>query len=214
MRELTDLQRATLDWIRQYVRSHGIAPTRAEIANGTGVKHQSVVDQRLLALERKGWIELKPASARYIRLLDEDLPLIVAGRVAAGEPIVAEERVKCRIPRAVAEAFRCQPDFFLRVEGDSMNRIGLVTGSVVAIRKQPVAEHRDVIAARLEDQLTLKRYIRVDEGRVELRPESTNPEHRPIEIDLRTDSFEIAGVAVGALIGDGFNRGEYDALSA
>ena len=112
MRQLTDLQRATLDWIRQYVRSHGIAPTRAEIAAGTGVKHQSVIDQRLLALERKGWIELKPASARYIRLLDEDLPLIVAGRVAAGEPIVAEERIQKRIPRSVGEVFKTRAGFF------------------------------------------------------------------------------------------------------
>ena len=126
MRELTDLQRATLDWIRQYVRSHGIAPTRAEIAAGTGVKHQSVVDQRLLALERKGWIELKPGE-RPIHPAPRRGPAAHRGgasgrrgadRRRGADPGAAD-------PASVAEAFRRQPDFFLRVEGDSMNRIGL-----------------------------------------------------------------------------------------
>ena len=82
MRALTEIQRSTLEWIRQYVRSHGIAPTRADIADGMGLKHQSIVDQRLFALERKGWIELRSGSPRYIRLLDEELPLIITGTVA------------------------------------------------------------------------------------------------------------------------------------
>ena len=71
----------------------------------------SIVDQRLFALERKGWIELRSGSPRYIRLLDDELPLIVAGTVAAGEPILADERVKGRIPRTAAEWFRPEPDF-------------------------------------------------------------------------------------------------------
>ena len=79
MRKLTDLQRETLEWIRQYVRTNGIAPSRAEIAEGLGINHQSIVDQRLTVLERKNWIELKPGSPRYIKILNDDLPLIVAG---------------------------------------------------------------------------------------------------------------------------------------
>ena len=208
MRQLTEIQRETLEFVRAYAREHGCAPARPEIMIGLGLKNKSVVDQRLFALQRKGWIELKPGSPRYIKLLDEDLPLVVAGRVAAGEPILAVERVRARIPRAVAECFRQQPDFFLRVEGDSMDRLGFVTGSVVAIKSQPTAESNEVIVAKLDDEVTLKRFVRLDERRVELRPESTNPEHRPIVVDLKEDAFEIAGVAVGALIGDGFNGPE------
>ena len=105
MRKLTDIQRKTLEWIRVYVRTTGVAPARSDIAAGLKIRHQSIVDQRLTALERKGWIELRAGSPRFIRLLDDDIPLIVAGSVAAGEPILAEERVRHRIPRSVAECF-------------------------------------------------------------------------------------------------------------
>ena len=89
-----------------------------------------------------------------------------------------------------------------------MDRIGFVTGSVVAIKSQPTAETNEVIVARLEGEVTLKRFVRLDERRVELRPDSTNPEHQPIEVDLKEETFEICGVAVGALLGDGFNGPE------
>ena len=208
MRQLTDIQRDTLEWIRSFARANGVMPTRAEIATGLGVRHKSVIDQRLSALERKGHVTLRAGSPRFIQIRDEELPLIVAGAVAAGEPILADDRIKHRVPRSVAEAFRRQPDFFLRVEGDSMDRLGFFTGSVVAIRAQSTAEHGEVIVARIGDQVTLKRYRRIDEQRVELRPESTNREHQPIEVDLKKETFEICGVAVGALLGDGFNGPE------
>ena len=73
-----------------------------------------------------------------------------------------------------------------------------------------LVENGDMVVARLEDQVTLERYVRKDERRIELHPESTNPDHRPIRIDFKLDPFEIAGVAVGALIGDGFNRPSYE----
>ena len=89
--------------------------------------------------------------------------------------------------------------------------MGAYTG--VAVPESFAAPHLpayDVVVARLEGEVTLKRYHRVDERHVVLKPKSTNPEHTPIRIDLKTDAFEIVGVAVGALIGDGFNRPEYD----
>ncbi len=210
MRNLTERQIEVLDAIRSFVREHGVAPSRSEIAKALGIRNASTVDGHLNALMKKGWIELRPGSPRNIRLLKDDLPVTIAGPIAGGEPILADERVKARIPSAVAEMFSPRPDFFLRVEGDSMNRLGLVTGSVVAVKAQSVAMNGDVVVARLEDEVTLKRYHRADERHVELRPRSTNPDHQLICIDLSTDEFEIAGVAVGALIGDGFNRPEYD----
>lgn len=210
MRNLTERQMEVLDVVRRYVREHGVAPSRPEIAAALGLRNRSTVDSHLIALMRKGWIELQPGSPRNIRLLRDDLPVTIAGPIAAGKPILADERVKARIPGSVAEMFSRRPDFFLRVEGDSMNRLGLVTGTVVAVQAQPVAENKEVIVARLDDEVTLKRYFRRDARHVELRPESTNPAHRPLAVDLQTDPFEIAGVAVGALIGDGFNRPEYD----
>ena len=210
MRRLTDRQIEVLDCVRAYVREHGVAPSRPEIAAAIGIRNSSTVDGHLTALMKKGWIELHPGSPRNIRLLKDDLPLTVAGPIAAGEPILADERVTARIPRAMADWFPHRPDFFLRVQGNSMNKLGLVTGTVIAVKAQPVAENGDVVVARLEDEVTLKRYVRLDERRIELHPESTNPDHQPIRIDLEHDPFEIAGVAVGALIGDGFNRPGYE----
>ena len=95
-----------------------------------------------------------------------------------------------------------------------MDRLGYVTGSVVAVKTQCDAENGDVVVARLDDQVTLKRYFRMDERRVELRPESANPEHQPIEVDLESQTLEICGVVVGALIGDGFNGPEHESWGA
>ena len=209
MQALSPRQRETLEFVRAYLREHGAAPARPEIARGLGLSHVSTVDSHLLALMRKGWVELKPGAPRYIRLLREDLPVVIAGPIAAGEPILAEGRVSARLPRSARELFRPPPDYFLQVHGDSMDRLGLRTGSVVAVKAQQVAENGDVVVARIEDEVTLKRFVRLDKRRVELRPESTNPEHQCIEIDLARTELHIDGIAVGALIGQGFNSAEH-----
>ena len=159
-------------------------------------------------MQTKRWIELSPDTKRGIRLLDEasvDLPLVdlvtPRGEIAAGEPIVAEERIVDRIPEAVAERFSPRPDYFLTVRGDSMDRTGLRDGDVVAVRATPEAKSGDVVVARFGDEVTLKRFVRVNKRHVELRPESHNPVHEPIEIDLAKHILHIDGVAVGALIG-------------
>ena len=208
MRKLTDRQREALDHIRTYTRRHGFPPSRAELAEEMQVTHASSVDSHLAALQKKGWIELRPNTRRGIRLLgeaDADLPLIdlvePIGDIAAGEPIVAESRIVERIPATVGERFRPRPDYCLLVRGDSMDRTGLRDGDVVAIRSTPEAENGDVVVARFGDEVTLKRYVRLDKRHVELRPESHNPEHKPIRIDLAKHILHIDGVAVGALIG-------------
>ena len=208
MKKLTDRQRETLEEIRAYMRHHGFAPSRRELSERLGLTHPSSVDVHLTALQTKGWIELRRDAKRAIRLLDEagaDLPLIdlvmPTGEIAAGEPIVAESRIVDRIPEAVAERFRPTPDYFLTVRGDSMDRTGLRDGDVVAVRATPVADSGDVVVARFGDEVTLKRFVRIDTRHVELRPDSHNPEHKPIEIDLKKHILHIDGVAVGALIG-------------
>ena len=91
-----------------------------------------------------------------------------------------------------------------------MNLLGLRTGTIVAIRGQKVAEHRQVIAAQIGDEVTLKRLIHLRNGDIELRPESTNPDHKPIRInqDDPFGEFRVMGIAVGALLREGFQ--DYD----
>ena len=208
MKNLTDRQRETLEHIRDSLRHHGFPPTRKELAEKLGIGHPSSVDVHLTALQTKGWIELRRDTKRGIRLLDEasaDLPLIdlaePIGEVAAGEPVVAEARIVDRIPEAVGERFRPRPDYFLTVRGDSMDRTGLRDGDVVAIRATPDAKSGDVVVARFGDEVTLKRLVRRNKRRIELQPDSHNPAHEAIHIDLAKHILHIDGVAVGALIG-------------
>ena len=207
MLQPTEKQQEVLDFIREFARKHGYVPARREIMEGLNLRNKSVVDQRLVALQAKGWLEIQHGGHRNLRLLCEELPVVVAGTVAAGEPILADERVAGWITRAAAETFRPEPDFFLRVKGGSMSRLGLVDGSTVAIRSQPTAENGEVVVARIEDEVTLKRFIRLDERRVELRPESFEPGHETIRVDLEEEpGFAICGIAVGALIQNGFSQ--------
>ena len=188
------------------MQTNNTAPTRPEIAAAIGVRNKSTVTDHLEALARKGLIELRHGRERYIRLLRNDFPIVVAGEVAAGTPVLAEENASGWIPRAVAEVFRPAPTFFIRVTGTSMNLCGYIDGAHVAIRSQAVAENGEVVVARIDDEVTLKRYFRKSRRYVELRPESSDPAHQPIEVDLKHEAFEICGVVVGALIGDGFER--------
>ena len=202
MRQLTERQEQVLHCIKDHLRRHGVPPTRMEVAEGIGLRDASTVSAHLEKLAEGGWIRLLPNTRRGIRVLDEQVPLV--GRlfeVAAGTPIVAESNIVEHIPAAVAERFRPRPDYFLTVRGDSMDRTGLRDGDVVAIRATPEAENGDVVVARFGDEVTLKRFIRHDRRHVELRPESHNPEHEPMDIDLAKHLLHIDGVAVGALIG-------------
>ena len=174
------------------------------------LSHVSSVDARLAALMKKGYVTLVPGSPRNIRLLREDIPVAITGPIAAGEPTLAEARVTSHLPRSARELFRPPPDYFLEVKGDSMDKLGFRTGTVVAIKAQRIAENNDVVVARIEDEVTLERYVRISKRLVALRPESTNPEHQCIEIDLQTTELHIDGVAVGALIGQGFNLVGHD----
>ena len=207
MRALTDRQQEVLEFIRTYVHKHGVVPARMEIGEALGLSHKTSVDAHLNALMKKGWIELQPGSPRNIRLLRETVPLVCEGVIAAGEPILAEGRVTAQIPRAVAEMFSPRPDYFLRIEGDSMNRLGLTTGTIVAIKARPDPRSGEIVVARIDDEVTLKRFVQRNEGEVELRPESTNEAHKPRIVDLKSTGFFVDGVYVGALLGCALESG-------
>ena len=105
-----------------------------------------------------------------------------------------------RVPAAVADCLRPRPDYFLTVRGDSMDRTGLRDGDVVAVRATWEAMSGDVVVARFGDEVTLKRFRRIDRRNIELVPESSNPEHEPIRLDLAKHILHIDGVMARALI--------------
>lgn len=203
MQTLTDRQQETLDWIKACLRKNGIPPTRAELAEALGLRDASSVSGHLTALADKGWIELRPRIKRGIRVIERDnLPVVgPVAEIAAGTPILAETHIVERLPATIADRFQPRPDYFLTVRGDSMNRTGLCDGDIVAIHRTTSAESGQVVVARFGDEVTLKRFVRIDKRHVELRPESHNPAHEVTKLDLAKHILDIDGIAVGALIG-------------
>ena len=173
-------------------------PTRAEIARASGFRSINAAEDHLRALERKGAIELLPGTSRGIRLKDairEQLGLPLVGRVAAGNPILAEEHIEGHY-EIDPTLFTSAPHFLLRVQGMSMRDAGIVDGDLLAVHRTMEARNGQIVVARLEDEVTVKRFAQV-RHRVWLRPE--NPDYTPIEIDLRQDALVIEGRAVGVI---------------
>jgi len=196
MRDLTPRQKQILFLVQKVIHDTGMPPTRAEIARTLKFRSANAAEEHLRALERKGVIELLPGTSRGIRLKDsmrEQLGLPLVGRVAAGKPLLAEEHIEARYQIDPA-LFKKQPHFLLRVQGMSMRDAGILDGDLVAVHRTPEIRNRQIVVARLENEVTVKRY-RQEGHHVWLLPE--NPEFLPIQVDLREQTLTIEGVVVG-----------------
>lgn len=196
MLNLTARQSQVLDLIRRHIQETGYPPTRADIAAELGFRSPNAAEEHLKALARKGALEIIPGTSRGIRL-PEPSGLPIVGRVAAGSPILAAEHIEdvCAIP---PDFFRPQAHFLLRVRGDSMINAGILDGDLLAVHKTNEARDGEIVVARIEDEVTVKRLERSRRGqRVRLLAE--NPDYDPIEVDLSQQSFVIEGLSVGVL---------------
>ncbi|TNC93103.1 transcriptional repressor LexA [Thalassolituus sp.] len=196
MEKLTARQQQVLDLIRSAIEATGFPPTRAEIAEELGFRSPNAAEEHLKALARKGAIEMMPGASRGIRIVGEENPgLPVIGRVAAGEPILAEEHIEeyCEIPPSF---FKPEADFLLEVHGDSMKKIGIFDGDYIAVHKTESARNGQVVVARVENEVTVKRYQK-SRSQVLLFPE--NDDYEPIEVDLKHQEFAIEGLYVGVI---------------
>jgi repressor LexA len=198
MSDLTPRQSEVLAFIREFIDESGMPPTRAEIAARLGVSSANAAEEHLRALQRKGVIDLVPGASRGIQLKDslkEQLGLPLIGKVAAGNPILAAENIEDHI-RIDPSMFNPEPHYLLRVEGMSMKNAGILDGDLVAVHRSPDVRNRQIVVARLEDEVTVKRYRQ--EGRtVWLLPE--NNDFEPIKVDLDHEHLMIEGVVVGLL---------------
>lgn len=204
--QLTERQNDALEAIRRHIKHYGMPPSRSELGKALNIGNQAGVERLLSALAKKGWVRLLPSVDRGIQLLREGAPILDPEdlpEVAAGNPMVPghyPEPERLHDFDTLSERFEARPDYFLKVKGDSMDLVGFRSGDVVAVRESGEPDDGDIVVARIEDEITLKRFHRKDENTIELQPESSNPEHEPIRIDEQTD-FEISGVVVGAIIG-------------
>jgi repressor LexA len=198
MIELTPRQREILKLIQDSIAENGMPPTRAEIAAALGFKSANAAEEHLRALQRKGVLDLLPSASRGILLKDSlrdqmGLPLI--GRVAAGRPILAEEHIETRY-QIDPHLFQPKPHYLLKVKGMSMKDAGILDGDLVAVHRTPEVRNRQIVVARLENDVTVKRY-KQEGAIVWLLPE--NDEFEPIRVDMKQQSLIIEGIVVGVL---------------
>ena len=189
MEKLTQRQQQVLDLIRQYIDDTGYPPTRANIAEHLGFKSANAAEEHLKALARKGAIEMIAGTSRGIRLpASSGLPII--GRVAE-----AHIEDYCALP---ANFFKPSADYFLTVNGDSMIDVGIFDGDLLAVHSTPVAANGDIVVARIDDEVTVKRLKKTNKQHIlHLLPE--NDDYSPIKVDLKAQDFAIEGLSVGVL---------------
>ena len=202
MKPLTARQQEVYDFLKHHLETTGMPPTRAEISKELGFRSPNAAEEHLKALAKKGVIEIVSGASRGIRLLLEDnnveeesgLPLI--GRVAAGEPILAEQHIEgtYHIDPAM---FKPQADFLLKVYGQSMKDICILDGDLLAVHSTKDVRNGQVVVARIEDEVTVKRLER--KGSI-IYLHAENEEFAPIVVDLtQRPHFEIEGIAVGII---------------
>ena len=198
MRELTPRQKQILELIQDFIYETGMPPTRAEIAKELGFKSANAAEEHLRALQKKGVLDLVPGTSRGIQLKDslrDQMGLPLVGRVAAGNPILAEEHIETHY-RIDPQLFNPKPHYLLRVQGMSMMNAGILDGDLVAVHRTPEVRSRQIIVARVDDEVTVKRYKQTGTV-VSLLPE--NDDFEPIEVDLKTQELVIEGVVVGVI---------------
>jgi len=198
LKPLTSRQQQIFDLIKENIQETGMPPTRAEIADFFGFKSANAAEEHLKALAKKGYIEMIPGTSRGIRLAEQfieeaGLPLI--GRVAAGEPILAQEHVEDHYQMS-GNLFHPAADYLLRVNGESMKDIGILDGDLLAVHQTTDVQNGQVIVARVENDVTVKRFKR-DGNIVYLHAE--NESFEPIKVDLTSQEFNIEGLAVGII---------------
>jgi repressor LexA len=201
---LTTRQRQILKFISEFIEKHKYPPTRSELAKHFGFRSPNAAEAHLRALENKAVIAIERGAARGLTLLPlaaeelpaaANLPLPLVGRVAAGSPILAQENIEDEY-RVDPSLFPRKPHYLLRVQGLSMQDAGILDGDLLAVHRSPEARNGQIVVARIDDEVTVKRFRRRGH-RVQLIPE--NIDFEPIEVDLRRQELVIEGLGVGVI---------------
>ena len=202
---LTKRQLEVFELIREKIFEDGMPPTRSEIAKSLGFKSANAAEQHLRALAKKGVIEMVAGTSRGIRIVNLEEPetkedgLPVVGRVAAGNPVLAQQNIEDFIPLN-ADFFHPAASYLLKVHGMSMKDIGILDDDLLAVHQTKQARNGDIVVARIDDEVTVKRFHQ-DGYTITLFAE--NSDFSPIKVDLRHQDFEIEGLGVGVIRNNG-----------
>jgi repressor LexA len=201
---LTARQKQILIFISEFIEKYKFPPTRSELSAHFGFRSPNAAEAHLRALEKKSVIGIERGAARGITLLplaandlpaSANTPLPLIGRVAAGSPVLAQENIEDEY-RVDASLFSRKPHYLLRVAGMSMQDAGILDGDLLAVHRTPEARNGQIVVARLDDEVTVKRFRRRG-FLVQLVPE--NVDFLPIEVDLRRQELTIEGLGVGVI---------------
>jgi repressor LexA len=199
MHNLTPRQQEIYEYLASHLEDHGYPPTLREICSEFGMKSTRAASDHLLALERKGYIARTRDRSRGIELMGprptaagQSVPLV--GRIAAGEPILAQENISDRITLDQT-LLKGEGNFLLEVQGESMIEAHICPGDQILVRPQETAANGDIVVAMIEDEATVKRFEKKGD-RLRLLPE--NAKMDPIVIrDPR--ELKIVGIVVGLI---------------
>jgi repressor LexA len=207
-KDLTKRQQEIFDFIKRYSASHGYPPTVRDIGKAVGLASSSTVHAHLANLEKVGLLRRDPSKPRAIELLDRATAPVVSaveavksavtpsgipvlGRVAAGEPLLAEENIEdyVQIPDIAGGE---DGEYLLRIRGESMKNAGILPDDWVVVRRQESAEDGEIVVALVGEEATVKRFFREDDH-VRLQPENETME------PIRSREVRVLGRVVGVL---------------
>lgn len=195
--KISDKQREILEYIKQEILQRGYPPAVREICEAVHLKSTSSVHSHLETLEKNGYIRRDPTKPRAIEILDDEFNLTrrevvnvpMIGRVAAGEPILAEQNIQDYFPIPI-EYMPNSESFMLKVKGESMINAGILNGDTVLVQRQSSAQNGDMVVALVDDSATVKTFYKED-GHYRLQPENDTME--PIIVE----NCEILGKVFG-----------------
>ena len=190
MKKSEQRQKDILDFMKKTIAAKGYSPTVREICQALDIKSTSTVHSDIKALEEKGLVRKDPAKPRTVLPVgmkpsqseisrNDDISIVslpVIGRVAAGEPILAEQNIVDEIP-VPARFIGSGNNFILTVHGDSMINVGFFEGDYLIVEKTDTANNGDIVVALLEDSVTVKRFYK-ESDHIRLQPE--NDDYEPI----------------------------------
>ena len=207
-KDLTKRQQEIFDFIKRYSARHGYPPTVRDIGKAVGLASSSTVHAHLANLEKVGLLRRDPSKPRAIELLDRATAPVVSaveamksavtpsgipvlGRVAAGEPLLAEENIEdyVQIPEIAGGE---DGEYLLRVRGESMKNAGILPDDWVVVRRQDTAADGEIVVALVGEEATVKRFFR-EADHVRLQPENETME------PIRSREVRVLGRVVGVL---------------
>ena len=196
---ITEKQSEILEYIKAQILERGFPPAVREICEAVHLKSTSSVHSHLETLEKNGYIRRDPTKPRAIEILDDAFNLTrremaqvpIVGRVAAGEPLLAEQNIEDYFPIPV-ERLPYNQTFLLQVKGESMINAGILNGDYILVEQTPSASNGEVVVALVEDGATVKRFFK-ENGHYRLQPENDTMD--PIIVDEVT----IVGKMIGLL---------------